>query len=281
MAFLNSFRITVLFAVFLVLCYVDWSPKTNQRYGRSPIKRDLDIATQCNDYGNVGVTFDEGPVKTTADILTILNTKKVKATFHLVPSYVQANLDIAKKIVEYGHVIGLRLEPSVKPTELSESELKAELEKEAKIINDKLGVNPRFLRLPFGSESDATVLKVVEELGFTLTLWQLDLSENNKSSNEFVSAYETKLSESYKNQLGITPKFIDRNQEGLATVSDAWYSLINKFTDYQAKIVTLDVCLGLDSPYMKANNATTSGSSKTFLSFTAILFFALSFLFLY
>jgi len=57
---LNSFRITVILVVFVVLCYVDWSPSTGvlQRTRRSPLgTRATKTYDSCEKSGEIGVTF--------------------------------------------------------------------------------------------------------------------------------------------------------------------------------------------------------------------------------
>lgn len=279
MGYLNSFRIVVLLTVFAVLCYVDWSPSTNQRVARSPIKRNVKVYDECNTEGNLAITFDEGPLKSTSDVLTTLKGANITATFHVVPSYLKINKEIGKKIVEYGHVVGLRLEPSIKADELSEKELTEELKNEADTVKSILGVDPKFLRLPYGLESNEKVLSVADELGFVVTFWQIDLSDGSKAANELITAYETKLNDSYDAQLKIKPKFIDRNQENLPGVTEAWKTIVTKLNGYQVNPVTLDKCLDISSPYRGSSNSNNStnndskdGSNKvTAFSFISII----------
>jgi len=55
---LNSFRITVILVVFVILCYVDWSPSAKQRSRRSPLStRSTTIYNSCQNNGEIGVTF--------------------------------------------------------------------------------------------------------------------------------------------------------------------------------------------------------------------------------
>ncbi|MDY6932981.1 MAG: polysaccharide deacetylase family protein [Spirochaetota bacterium] len=55
----------------------------------------------------VALTFDDGPtIKHTDQIIEILNSTNIKATFFLVGKYIEENPQEFKKIVDHGHEIG-------------------------------------------------------------------------------------------------------------------------------------------------------------------------------
>jgi len=253
---LNSFRITVILVVFIILCYVDWSPSSKQRAKRSPV---INISTivydSCQNNGEIGVTFDEGPVVTTRMILDILKANKIKATFHLIPSKIKENLEFAKAIIDEGHLIGLHVDPSLTEKQLkslSVDKIKEELENEANIIYKALGVNPKFLRLPYNLDKNANYLTAVQELGFVLTDYAVDLSGAGNES-QLTEIYESTLKQHYNKDMKEYPKFIDRNQDGLANIPEVWKRIVAILESYNAKVVTLDVCTGVKEKYRPAN----------------------------
>ncbi len=59
------------------------------------------------DENKVGLTFDDGPNPYfTNSILDILKIKKVKATFFIIGSFLEQNIDIVRRIVREGHQVG-------------------------------------------------------------------------------------------------------------------------------------------------------------------------------
>ncbi|ORY56727.1 glycoside hydrolase/deacetylase [Neocallimastix californiae] len=264
---LNSFRITVILVVFVVLCYVDWSPSTGvvQRTRRSPLgTRATKTYDSCEKSGEIGVTFDEGPSKLTKDILDTLKTNNVKATFHLDPTKIADNIDVSKSIIENGNIIGLQFDKTLdteKIKNMKVSEIKEELEKEAKIIKDALNVNPKFLRIPEGLEENESILQAAEELGFVITTWTVELS-GNKSSSDYIKSYTNALKTNNKSNLKIYPQFIDRNIDSDDHISEAWKEIIKSVNDNNAKIVTLDTCLNMKEAYRTDGDASSSTTSS-------------------
>jgi len=263
---LNSFRITVIIVVFVVLCYVDWSASGGvQRARRSPLStRSTKIYNSCEKSGELGVTFDEGPSKVTTDILNILKDNEVKATFHLIPSKIADNLEISKKIIENGNIVGLQLESSLdseKIKNMKVNELKEELEKEAKVIKDALNVNPKFVRVPEGIEENENILQAAEELELFITTWSVELS-GDKLSSDYIKIYSDALKENNKDDNKTYPQFIDRNKDGDTNISEAWKEIIQLVKSNNAKIVTLDTCLNIKEAYRTNSKNSTSSSNS-------------------
>jgi len=284
---LNSFRITVILVVFIILCYVDWSPNAKQRSRRSTLTTSsTTVYDSCKTNGDIGVTFDEGPTTSTRKILDILKEKNITATFHLVPSNIKDNLENAKAIVDEGHLVGLRLNTNLKDDQLKSltvDKIKEELEKEATIISEALGVNPKFLRLPFDLDKNDKYLKAVDELGFVLTNSIVDLSGTDKA-DQFVKTYEKTLKEQYNKESKNYPKFIDYNQDGLETIPEAWKKIVKLLENYEANPVTLDICTGIKEKYRTASNdmngqSKSAATPKTISSLMTTFTFALVIIF--
>ncbi|WP_378187694.1 polysaccharide deacetylase family protein [Aquimarina sp. W85] len=62
-------------------------------------------ANKTNTTGVVAITFDDGPNTNTLAILDILQKFNVRATFFCIGKQVEKHPDIAKKIIEQGHII--------------------------------------------------------------------------------------------------------------------------------------------------------------------------------
>jgi peptidoglycan-N-acetylglucosamine deacetylase len=54
----------------------------------------------------VALTIDDGPSSATAEILEVLRENEARATFFLIGSHLQADLEMAEKVLEEGHEVG-------------------------------------------------------------------------------------------------------------------------------------------------------------------------------
>ncbi len=120
------------------------------------------------------LTFDDGPSpKWTSDILRILHQNHVKATFFVVgkeaarfPQYLQEEIKAGMEIGSHGYrhrtLRGL-----------SETAVEQDISQNASTL-EALGARPlRLYRLP-GGGSDATALRVLGRLGYTVIGWSVD-----------------------------------------------------------------------------------------------------------
>jgi peptidoglycan/xylan/chitin deacetylase (PgdA/CDA1 family) len=100
----------------------------------------------------VYLTFDDGPAgKVTKDILDILKTESVPATFFLIGDQIKGQEDLVKRIYNEGHSIGLH-SVSHKRNHLyssNEAFLKEMIDAQ-EIINSVIGFKSTILRFPFG-----------------------------------------------------------------------------------------------------------------------------------
>lgn len=103
----------------------------------------------------VYLTFDDGPngVATT-ETLAVLKKHNVKAAFFLIGKNVERYPEIAKQIAADGHIIGSHSYGHDDFLSLClKKDVKANLEKNNKIIHDKTGVTPVYFRPPNGISS--------------------------------------------------------------------------------------------------------------------------------
>ncbi len=82
----------------------------------------------------VALTFDDGPTVETDEILKVLNESCTKATFFLVGSSMENNLEEAKSIVEAGHELGNHTYSHSMMIFKSPSFIKQEIEKTDNLI---------------------------------------------------------------------------------------------------------------------------------------------------
>ncbi|WP_256218443.1 polysaccharide deacetylase family protein [Bacillus sp. MUM 116] len=106
-------------------------------------------------------------------ILNVLKDSKVKATFFFDGSWVKKNPDLAMMIYEEGHEIGNHAYSHPDLQRRSKSDTIKELEKTNNIIEETIGVKPKWFAPPSGSFNQVTV-QVANELNMKTILWTVD-----------------------------------------------------------------------------------------------------------
>lgn len=120
----------------------------------------------------VALTFDDGPSgRFTRRLLTGLQERDAKATFLLCGYRLEIYPDLAQRMVEEGHEIGLHGYSHKDMSKLSRRELTKELKDTLALLPQ--GCQPAFLRPPGGSESPL-VAEISEKMGLSLLLWSVD-----------------------------------------------------------------------------------------------------------
>lgn len=119
----------------------------------------------------MALTFDAGPGPYTARLLDILKAKRVNATFFLLgKNHVARYPDLVRREAAEGHEIGNHTWSHPRLTEVSEAEIRRQLEKVQKQVKDLTGRAPTLMRPPQGV-SDARVARISRSLGLAQILW--------------------------------------------------------------------------------------------------------------
>ena len=123
----------------------------------------------------VALTFDDGPNSTaTLPILDILDAKGAKGTFFVVGRAVAARPDLAREIVQRGHLVGNHswrhdskawLDPRY-----------PELARTQQALSADLGVCPAFYRPPHGQHTPL-LARVVHRHGMTMIGWDVSAGD--------------------------------------------------------------------------------------------------------
>jgi peptidoglycan/xylan/chitin deacetylase (PgdA/CDA1 family) len=129
-------------------------------------------SVQCESPKYVALTFDDGPSgRFTRRLLTGLKERDAKATFLLCGYRLEIYPELARRIAQEGHEIGLHGYSHRDMAKLSHRELTKELKDTLALLPD--GCKTVFLRPPGGSES-GTVAAVSKEMGLSVLLWSVD-----------------------------------------------------------------------------------------------------------
>ncbi|MBS1723783.1 MAG: polysaccharide deacetylase family protein [Armatimonadetes bacterium] len=125
----------------------------------------------------IALTFDDGPHKMfTSQLLEVLRTYGVKATFFMIGRNVDAEPDLAKAAADQGIELANHTYTHERLPALTDSEIVSEIVRGADAIEKATGVRPTFFRPP-GGEYDDRVARVVKEQHLTMVLWTSDAGD--------------------------------------------------------------------------------------------------------
>lgn len=120
----------------------------------------------------IALTFDDGPNEpTTNQVLRILNDKNVKATFFLVGENVDRNPEIAKDIVDHGHIVANHsYGHKLFSLALRPRDILADTERATISIAHATGKTPAYYRPPFGFRT-LWGLDALKDQGYAVVTW--------------------------------------------------------------------------------------------------------------
>lgn len=200
------------------------------------------IRSSCTNGGVVALTFDDGPADYTGQLLNALNSKGIKATFHITTQYltdpnVQATI---QNIAAGGHLIGLRTEPSWNLFAMSDSQIKASIARQSQVLAEFIGYQPILIVLPY-QKYDDRVLAAVESTGAVVTGFNLDSYDYTGDSNRIMKAFQVPLSLAGPG----AGSFIAVQHDGVAASVALVPQIIDYIKSQNYKMIKLDECLGL------------------------------------
>jgi peptidoglycan/xylan/chitin deacetylase (PgdA/CDA1 family) len=151
-------------AATVVYAYAAQFP-TSQLFGRT-------ILAGSNP-NEIAFTFDDGPNDPyTHQLLEILASHQVRATFFMVANYVRQRPDIARAVQQAGHLIGNHTVSHPSLMWHSPSRVREELTTCTAVIEDVTGVRVSYFRPPYGARRP-DVLLIARELGLTPVMWNV------------------------------------------------------------------------------------------------------------
>ncbi len=121
----------------------------------------------------IALTYDDGPNDPhTLRLLEVLAKHNVHATFFLIGRYVQEQQEIARGIVQAGHVVGNHAFAHPLLIFKSEAKIRQELTQCRDALQDAIGEPSNLFRPPFGGRRPA-VLRMARELGLEPIMWNV------------------------------------------------------------------------------------------------------------
>lgn len=138
----------------------------------NPILSEQLRGTPLNPLPKVSLTFDDGPnTDFTPQVLDILAQNEVKGTFFVYGAYVDEFPDVARRIVDEGHILANHSYSHPDFSQISDEEVIQQIEWTQESIYDATGYEAFLYRMPFGSGGP----RVVQLLpNYTSVIWNLD-----------------------------------------------------------------------------------------------------------
>ena len=123
----------------------------------------------------IAMTFDDGPsAKLTPELLDILATHHIHATFFVIGQNVVDHPEILQRAVREGHEIGNHSWSHPSFGKMRDERVRAELQKTDDAIKAAIGIRPVLMRPPYGSITAREKQWIHAEFGYRTILWDVD-----------------------------------------------------------------------------------------------------------
>lgn len=134
----------------------------------------------------VAITFDDGPVENTQEILAVLNKYRVNASFFCIGKNIEQHPEIFKQILKSGHFVGNHTYTHTRKMGfLSTRRLVEEIQKCDEVIGKVGGVTPLTFRPPFGIINPKTQ-QALKMTGHKVIGWNLRSYDAILNSEEVI-----------------------------------------------------------------------------------------------
>lgn len=125
----------------------------------------------------VYLTFDEGYENGyTTKILDILKANNVNAAFFVTGPYIKGQIDLVKRMVDEGHIVGNHTVNHPSLPSISDDKIKDEIDNLNAMFKNLTGKNMHYFRPPKGEYSERT-LYITKSLGYKTVFWSLAMAD--------------------------------------------------------------------------------------------------------
>jgi peptidoglycan-N-acetylglucosamine deacetylase len=137
--------------------------------------------------GELALTFDDGPNPAwTPRLLDLLAEHKVHATFFMVGKFAKAERELARRVVDAGHLVGNHTWSHPDLSRARASNILDELTRTNDLLADIVGTPMRYFRPPFGARRPY-VLKLARQLGLIPVTWNAMTSDWSEPSADKIA----------------------------------------------------------------------------------------------
>jgi peptidoglycan-N-acetylmuramic acid deacetylase len=226
---------------------LSWYFGKNAVFQPPTAQHDFDIR-QFNAYylGNTNqrelyLTFDEGYENGfTPAILDTLRDKGIKAAFFVTKPFVQSNLDLVLRMIDEGHLVCSHTISHKSSPDLSDDELRYEIEGLAEYYKSVTGrdMDPYF-RPPMG-EYSARTLDITDKLGYKTIFWSFaykDWEVNDQPTTQ--TAFTETVTHTHNGAVILLHAVSEANTRALPYIIDALknngftFKTLDELPDYQ------------------------------------------------
>ncbi len=204
------------------------------------------IAQGINAYFNpktMYLTFDDGPsAENTTAVLDILKERNIKATFFVVGENVRKHPDVARRIVEEGHTIGIHCNShNYKELYQSVDSYLEDFQKAYDAVYEITGVEAKLFRFPGGSVNaynkavGTRIIEKMTEKGYIYFDWNASLEDAVSQSTP-----EALVQNAVNSTLG-RKKVVMLAHDVIYNTTQCLEKVIDSFPEYEMKPLTADV----------------------------------------
>ncbi|KAF9493316.1 glycoside hydrolase/deacetylase [Pleurotus eryngii] len=222
--------------------------------GAAPQKRaPAQVYRKCTVANTVALTFDDGPYTWLNDISDALSAARAQGTFFFNGNnfgciYDDVNVRRVKYAYDNGHQVASHTWSHKDLTTLSSDQINDEMERVELALQRICGVQPAFMRPPFGNYNDL-VLEVSGARGQDVAIWDFDSGDSlGAPAQESINRYDQVASQHPSSILTL-------NHETIASTSvQVVPYAIQRLQQAGYRLVTLAECLG-QQPYHRTGDA--------------------------
>ncbi|HBA49822.1 MAG TPA: N-acetylmuramoyl-L-alanine amidase [Lachnospiraceae bacterium] len=204
------------------------------------------IAQGINTYFNprtMYLTFDDGPsAENTTAVLDILKERNIRATFFVVGENVRKHPDVAKRIVEEGHTIGIHCySHDYKQLYKSVDSYLEDFQKAYDAVYEITGVEAKLFRFPGGSvnaynkDVGTEIIRKMTDSGYIYFDWNASLEDAVKQSTP-----EALVQNAVTSTFG-RKKVVMLAHDVIYNTTQCLGELIDSFPEYEMKPLTEEV----------------------------------------
>ncbi len=138
--------------------------------GAAPAGGPLRRRTTTTGEKTLVLTFDDGPSEYTTDVLGVLSSHGVRATFFVLGEHAASRPEVVRALAEAGHGVGIHGWDHTAFTELDPEALAADISRTEALLRELSGAECRDIRPPYGVY-DQEVISRLEDRGLVTWLW--------------------------------------------------------------------------------------------------------------
>jgi peptidoglycan/xylan/chitin deacetylase (PgdA/CDA1 family) len=135
----------------------------------------------------IALTFDDGPAESTPDLLDVLASNRVRASFFVIGSAIEKHEAVLRRLVAEGHEVGNHLYSHKNSHQLSDEEICWEIRKTAQLIEQIGYRGPTLVRPPYGANAER-VSRLAKRMGYGPTvLWTINPRDWCSHTDEIIA----------------------------------------------------------------------------------------------